>query len=80
MDLHDYERLNAPINGLFLTPISGNSYFYDGILKGEYKEWSPFILRNVSTRGFPLDIVTALPMENECILYSDRNRWSTRAE
>ena len=80
MDMHDYNRLNAPIVGLYLTPVSGDSRMFSDIEKGEYKEWSPFILRNVDTKGFPLEAVTALPIDNECIFYSDRNRWSIKAE
>jgi hypothetical protein len=80
MDFNDYDRLNAPIVGLYLTPISGDSRFYSDIVKGEYKEWSPFILRNLNTKGFPLNAVTALPIDNECIFYSDRNRWSIKPE
>jgi hypothetical protein len=78
--LHDYNRLNAPIVGLYLTPVSGDGRFFSDIVKGEYKEWSPFILRNLDTKGFPLNAVTALPIDNECIFYSDRNRWSVKAE
>jgi hypothetical protein len=80
MDLNDYRRLNAPIVGLYLTPVSGDTRFFSDIEKGEYKEWSPFILRNLNTKGFPLNAVTALPIDNECIFYSDRNRWSVKAE
>ncbi len=77
---NDYNRLHAPIVGLYLTPISGDGRFFSDIVKGEYKEWSPFILRNLNTKGFPLSAVTALPIDNECIFYSDRNRWSVKAE
>jgi 4-amino-4-deoxy-L-arabinose transferase-like glycosyltransferase len=80
MDINDYHRLHGAIVGLYLTPISGDSRFYSDIVKGEYKEWSPFILRNLNTKGFPLQAVTALPIDNECIFYSDRNRWSVKAE
>jgi hypothetical protein len=80
MDMHDYNRLNAPIVGLYLTPVSGDTRFYSDIIKGQYREWSKFILRNIDTRGFPFQAVTALPEDNECIFYSDRNRWSAKAE
>jgi hypothetical protein len=80
MDMSDYNRLNGPIVGLYLTPITGDSRFFSDIVKGEYKEWSPFILRNLNAKGFPLQAVTALPIDNECIFYSDRNRWSIKAE
>lgn len=80
MDLHDYNRLNAPIVGLYLTPVSGDARLFADVEKGEYKEWAPFILRNVSTRDFPFQAVTALPIEGECIFFADRNRWSIKAE
>jgi 4-amino-4-deoxy-L-arabinose transferase-like glycosyltransferase len=80
MDLSDYNRLHGALVGLYLTPISGDARFYSDIVKGEYKEWSPFILRNLNTKGFPLQAVTALPIDNECIFYSDRNRWAPKAE
>jgi len=80
MDLLDYNRLNGPIVGIYLTPISGEGHFFADIEKGDYKEWAPFILRNVNTSGFPLQAVTALPIEGECIFFSDRDRWSKKAE
>lgn len=80
MDLSDYNRLNGPIVGLYLTPITGDARFFSDIVKGEYQEWSPFILRNLNTKGFPLQAITPLPIDNECIFYSDRNRWSVKAE
>jgi len=80
IDMNDYNRLGSPIIGMYLTPVSGDSRLFSDIEKGEYKEWSPFILRNLNTRGFPLNAVTALPIDNECIFYSDRNRWSEKAE
>jgi hypothetical protein len=80
IDMNDYNRLGSPIIGMYLTPISGDDHLFSAIEKGEWKEWSPFILRNLNTRGFPLNAVTALPIDNECIFYSDRNRWSEKAE
>jgi hypothetical protein len=47
-------------------------------MKGEYKEWAPWITRNANIRNFPLRAVTALPIDNECVIYADRDRWSTR--
>jgi hypothetical protein len=78
--LNDYNELNGRIVGLYLTPITGNGRFVSDIIKGEYKEWAPFILRNVSTKDFPLRAVTALPLDNECVFYSDRDRWSQKID
>jgi len=80
IDMYDYDRLGSPIVGMYLTPVSGDTRLFDDIEKGEYKEWSGFILRNVSTRTFPLPAYTVLPIDNECIFYSDRNRWTSKAE
>ena len=80
MDFHDYDRLHKPIVGLYLTPVSGDGRLFSDITKGEYQEWSKFILRNVDTRTFPFEAVTALPIDGECIFYSDRNRWSIKSE
>jgi len=80
MDMNDYTRLGGPIVGLYLTPVTGDGSLFTDIVRGEYKEWSSFILRNVGTRGFPLQAVTQLQIEGECVLYSDRDRWSTKSE
>jgi hypothetical protein len=79
MDMHDFNRLNAPIVGIYLTPISGDGRFFSDIVKGEYKDWSPFVLRNLP-KGFPFQSYTALPIDNECVFYADRNRWSVKSE
>jgi 4-amino-4-deoxy-L-arabinose transferase-like glycosyltransferase len=80
LDLNDYSRLDGLIVGLYLTPVTGNRSFVSEIVKGEYKEWAQFIMRNVSSRDFPLKYVTALPLENECVFYSDRDRWTNRED
>jgi hypothetical protein len=80
MDMHDYDRLHADIVGLYLTPVSGDTHFYGDITKGEFREWMPFIMRNLTSRNFPFHAVTVLPLDNECIFYADRNRWSQKAE
>ena len=80
IDLYDYNRLGGRIVGLYLTPVSGDTKFLSDIVNGEYKEWAPFILRNVNTRSFPLGAVTALPLDKECVFYADRNRWSLKTD
>lgn len=76
----DYKQLKGQIVGLYLTPITGNRPFISEIVKGEYKEWAPFIMRTVNTKEFPLKAVTALPIDGECIYYSDRDRWTNRED
>lgn len=74
--LHDYNLTVQPINGLYLTPVTGNKRLFADIYKGAYKEWALLITRPPQTRGFPLGAFTPLPIEGECIIYADRDRWS----
>jgi len=78
--LNDYKSLKGSIIGLYLTPVSGNRAFLSDIVKGEYSEWAPFILRNVTAREFPLKVSTVMPIDNECIFYADRDRWTVRED
>jgi len=81
--LNDDNVLNGRIVGLYLTPYSGNRMLTNEIYKGDYKEWAPFILRNVAgpaLRDFPLRAVTPLPMDYECVFFADRDRWTTRED
>ena len=80
IELNDYNQLKGQIVGLYLTPVTGNQPFISEVMKGEYKEWAPFIMRNVNTREFPLKAVTALPIDGECVYYSDRDRWTNRED
>lgn len=72
----DYKYLGGPIGALYLTPVSGNQPFLSGISKGEYKEWASFIMRNADLSRFPLQFFTPLPLDNECVFYSNRDRWT----
>jgi len=81
IDFNDYERLGGKVAGIYLTPISGNKQLIGDIVKGDYKEWAPFILRSVNmVKDFPLRAVTAMPLDNQCIFYSDRDRWTDRLD
>jgi hypothetical protein len=80
LDFHDYERLGGKVAGIYLTPITGNGQLIGDIVKGDYKDWAPFILRNVGIKDFPLRAGTAMPIDNQCIFYSDRDRWTDRAD
>jgi hypothetical protein len=75
--ISDFGLLGTPIAGLYLTPISGGEGFLT-IIKGPFKEWAPVIMRSVNLHDFLLKSFTPLPVDGECILYSDRDRWSTR--
>ena len=80
VNLNDYKQLKGAIVGLYITPVSANRGFISEIIKGEYKEWAPFITRNVSTKDFPLKVSTVMPYEQECIFYSDRDRWTPKED
>lgn len=80
LQYNDYKQLKGQIVGLYLTPITGNKPFISDVVKGEYKDWAPFIMRTVNTKEFPLKAVTALPIDGECIYYSDRDRWTNRED
>ncbi len=80
LDLNDYGQLNGQIVGLYLTPVSGNQPFLSDIAKGEYREWGQFIQRTPLLRDFPLKYSTPLPVDNECVFYSDRDRWTNRED
>ena len=80
VDLNDYGRLGGRIVGLYLTPVTGNRALVSDVVKGEFKEWAPFILRAVNAKDFPLRAATALPMDNQCIFYADHDRWSDRLD
>ena len=78
VDIHDYKYLGGPVNGLYLTPVSGNRPWLTQIAKGEYREWAPFIMRTAELSRFPLQYFTPLPIDNECVFYSNRDRWTPR--
>jgi len=80
LDYTDWQRLGGRVAGIYLTPMSGNMQLINDIVKGDYKEWSPFILRNVNIKDFPMRTVVPLPIDNQCIFYSDRDRWTPRPD
>jgi hypothetical protein len=73
-DMHDYGIVGAPVNGLYLTPISGSQNKLVDILKGEYRDWAAVILRSVDISKFPLKWATLLGLENECVFFADTDR------
>ncbi|MFM8983186.1 MAG: hypothetical protein ACKOLA_09830, partial [Spartobacteria bacterium] len=74
--ISDYRLLGESITGLYLTPVTGNSRLFSEIYKGPYTEWVQLIERPPSPRQFALPVFTPLPIDGECILYADRDRWS----
>jgi hypothetical protein len=78
-EISDYGTLGSPIVGLYLTPISGDEEFTT-LIKGKYKEWGPVIMRTVNLDNFLLKSFTPLPIDGECILYADSERWTRRTD
>ena len=72
--ISDYRTLGSPIVALYLTPVSGNQNFLE-LIKGPNKDWSQLIMRTVNLNDFILKSFTPLPIDGECILYADRERW-----
>lgn len=74
-DMSDYNVLGGPINGVYLTPVSGTDNKLRDIVRGEYKDWAPVIQRTQILEKFPLKWNTvALGLDNECLFLSDHNR------
>lgn len=76
--ISDYRVLGQSITGLYLTPITGNSRLFSEIYKGAYTDWVFMITRPPNVSGFSLPVFTPLPIDGECILFADRDRWSKR--
>lgn len=76
--ISDYDILGAPIRGLYLTPVTGNQPFISEIATGRYRTWAGLIQRNPQLGGFPLRAVLPLPVEGQCVLYADYDRWSNK--
>ena len=73
-ELRDYEVLGGRIMAIDLTPRSGSQNSLKDILKGEYKDWAPLILRTVDLKKFPLKFAILLGLENEFVFFSDEDR------
>lgn len=73
--MSDYRTLGQPISGLYLTPITGNEPLVSQIYKGTYREWAGLITRPPQLQGFFLQKFTPLPIDGECIIFADRERW-----
>lgn len=76
-EISDFGTLGTPIVGLYLTPVSAKESFLD-LIKGPYKEWGPVIMRTVDLNNFLLKSYTPLPVDGECLLYADNERWRAK--
>jgi 4-amino-4-deoxy-L-arabinose transferase-like glycosyltransferase len=79
-DLSDYLVLGGPINGVYLTPVSGTENKLGEIVRGDYRGWTGLILRTENLDKFPLKWSTVeLGLENECLFLSDHDRKGSAA-
>lgn len=76
--ISDFRVLGTTITGLYLTPVTGNRPLFSDIYKGPYTDWVFMITRPPNVQGFSLPVFTPLPIDGECILFADRDRWSRR--
>ncbi len=73
LEMRDFDQLGGPINGLYLTPVSGSENRLGDLLTGDYREWTPYIVRNANLENFPLR--WAIPHgPQECVFFSNRDR------
>jgi hypothetical protein len=70
-DLSDYQRLGAPVAGLFFTPISGTQNTLQDLISGEYRHWTPYIVRTIAKTPYPFKQLLGTP---DCVLYMDWDR------
>jgi len=76
--ISDYRLLGKSLSGIYLSPLTGNRSLFSEVYKGAYTEWIFLIMRPPEVAGFSLPFFTPLPIDGECILFSDRDRWSRR--
>ncbi|MDQ3198171.1 MAG: glycosyltransferase family 39 protein [Verrucomicrobiota bacterium] len=73
-EMSDYKVLGGPLNAIYVTPISGSQNTLKDVLRGEYQDWAPVILRSVDLQKFPLKWGTILGLENDGLFLSDHDR------
>lgn len=79
LGLSDQGKLDGPLAGLFLSPISRGSPFISGIYKGEYQEYGPLIFGNVNIPFFPFKEVVSPSGDLNYSFYSDTKRWEKKS-
>jgi hypothetical protein len=77
LSLHAFQTL-GPISGLYLSPLTGNRSFWEEIARGEFSDWTPFVLHQAEVPDFPLRHCTAMPIQDECVFYADSPRWLSK--
>jgi hypothetical protein len=75
--ISDFRLLGESLTGIYLTPVTGNRRLFSEIYKGPYDDWVLLIERPPpDPLQFILPFFTPLPIDGECILFADRDRWS----
>ncbi|MFZ9920249.1 MAG: glycosyltransferase family 39 protein [Terrimicrobiaceae bacterium] len=75
--ISDFRLLGESLSGIYLTPVTGNRRLFSEIYKGPYDDWVLLIERPPpDPLQFILPFFTPLPIDGECILFADRDRWS----
>ena len=72
-EFHDFGTFGGPLNGIYLTPVSGTENKMGNVIKGEHREWARFVLHNVNLKNFPCG-GSRLGIEDERGFYGDRDR------
>lgn len=78
LGLSDQGKLDGPLAGLFLSPISRGVSFIGALYKGEYQEYEPLILGNVNVPYFPFKEAVAPLGDLNYTFYSDTRRWDKK--
>lgn len=76
--ISDFHVLGSSIKGLYLTPLTGNRPMISEIYNGTYREWAKLIARPPDMKGFFLQSFTPLPINGECMIFADSERWMKR--
>ena len=77
--LSDNGRLNGPLAGLFLTPISRGQPFLSDIYKGDYQDYQPLIFGRTDLPLFPFREQLLLMGDLSYTFASDSKRWEKGA-
>jgi len=76
--IHDYRETSPVLQGLYLTPVSGDQKLYSQIYQGQFSSWARLITRPPIVANFPFPAFTQLPVAGQCIIFADRPRWLER--
>lgn len=78
LGLSDQGKLDGPLAGLFLTPISRNTSFIASLYRGEYQEYNQLIFGSVNVPYFPFQEAVQMTGDLNYTFYSDSRRWDKK--